>query len=519
MKSFFKLREETTQVTVGDYTTKHFDMCPSAVKLYSKIKDMTVMVHLIVENMMLHDVFFRLEKQAVAQGAIDEDDLEKAQEYADLIMDNAKQMGLEKEHSYIEDVHMARFEKLAGMSSEEDMNEKTLTPAELKKREEVAKAIKRENPNMPMAKKMAIATATAKKVAEAFLTRPAEVKAGEKVAKTTDGDEPLKKAFLTRAAEVRYHAQIAKTKKVTEGVEDMASMGNRTLARIAGTIGHPQSAAAKNELARRRMQNEERVISGGYRDQDGKYHPPKTASSIAKARAAARRAQKAEWDAEDNKILDRAAKMRAKEQRESTNLYSIQHMSSAKLKFHATNNMPHGSYSNKQIKAEHDRRMRTEPDYAKTKASLANTMPVKEELKPTDHKAERLDLINKAAAAGLTVAQRKAMRAAADLHGKAMTDMRYADAARKATKALGTVKESTSTDKLKILARAGLVDQKNVERLIAAFKMLEAGKVLSTQQKDLILSSYSELASIVTGDSMTFQKAKKAVAEAVELGD
>lgn len=406
MKSFFELREENTQLTVGDYTTKHFDMCPSAVKLYSKIKGMTPMVHLVVENMMLHDLFFRLEKQAVAQGAIDEDDLEKAQEYADLIMDNAKQMGLEKEHSYIEDVHMAKFEELADAGEEEEVSEKTLTPAELKKREEVAKAIKRENPNMPMAKKMAIATATAKKVAE--------------------------------------------------GVEDMASMGNRSLSRIAGTIGHPQSAAAKNELARRRMQNEERVISGGYRDQDGKYHPPKTASSIAKARAAARRAQKAEWDAEDNEILDRAAKMRAKEQRESHNLYSIQHMSSAKLKFHATNNMPHGSYSNKQIKAEHDRRMRTEPAYAKTKASLANTMPVT---------------------------------------------------------------ESTSTDKLKILARAGLVDQKNVERLIAAFKMLEAGKVLSQQQKDLILSSYSELASIVTGDSMTFQKAKKAVAEAVELGD
>jgi len=167
MKSFFELREEKTQVTVGDYTTKHFDMCPSAVKLYSKIKNMTVMVHLIVENMMLHDVFFRLEKQAVAQGAIDEDDLEKAQEYADLIMDNARQMDLEKEHSYIEDVHMPKFDKLAGVTvDEEDMNEKTLTPAELKKREEIAKSIERDNPNMPMGKKMAIATATAKRVAE-----------------------------------------------------------------------------------------------------------------------------------------------------------------------------------------------------------------------------------------------------------------------------------------------------------------------------------------------------------------
>ena len=46
------------------------------------------------------------------------------------------------------------------------VEEKTLTPAEKKKREEVAKAIERDNPKMPMDKKMAIATATAKKVAE-----------------------------------------------------------------------------------------------------------------------------------------------------------------------------------------------------------------------------------------------------------------------------------------------------------------------------------------------------------------
>jgi len=46
------------------------------------------------------------------------------------------------------------------------LGEKTLTKPEMKKREEVAKAIERENPGMPMAKKMAIATATAKRVAE-----------------------------------------------------------------------------------------------------------------------------------------------------------------------------------------------------------------------------------------------------------------------------------------------------------------------------------------------------------------
>ena len=64
--------------------------------------------------------------------------------------------------------------KLAGHHSGEDeevyeevkLDEKKLTPAELKKREEIAKSIERDNPNMPMDKKMAIATATAKKVAE-----------------------------------------------------------------------------------------------------------------------------------------------------------------------------------------------------------------------------------------------------------------------------------------------------------------------------------------------------------------
>ena len=39
--------EETTdneQVTIGDYTTRHFDICPSAVELYSNIEDKTDMV-------------------------------------------------------------------------------------------------------------------------------------------------------------------------------------------------------------------------------------------------------------------------------------------------------------------------------------------------------------------------------------------------------------------------------------------------------------------------------------------
>ena len=49
---------------------------------------------------------------------------------------------------------------------EVELDEKTLTPAEMSKREEIAKAMERKHPGMDKAKKMAIATATAKRVAE-----------------------------------------------------------------------------------------------------------------------------------------------------------------------------------------------------------------------------------------------------------------------------------------------------------------------------------------------------------------
>ena len=56
------MMEEQKQVTVGEFTSKHFDICPSAVALYKDIEPSA----LAVESAMLHDLLFKVEKQAIA---------------------------------------------------------------------------------------------------------------------------------------------------------------------------------------------------------------------------------------------------------------------------------------------------------------------------------------------------------------------------------------------------------------------------------------------------------------------
>jgi hypothetical protein len=75
--------------------------------------------------------------------------------------------------------HKSEYSKMrAGMGVDDKattrklVGETHLTPVEMKKREIIAKAMGRENPKMDMAKKMAIATAQAKKVAEGKVPEP-----------------------------------------------------------------------------------------------------------------------------------------------------------------------------------------------------------------------------------------------------------------------------------------------------------------------------------------------------------
>lgn len=89
------------------------------------------------------------------------DGIKVGEHLTDTDLDDVADMGAKIYHRTAKGDHHWK-----GDVKEEALDEKKLTPAEMKKREQVANALKRENPNMPMAKKMAIATATAKRVAE-----------------------------------------------------------------------------------------------------------------------------------------------------------------------------------------------------------------------------------------------------------------------------------------------------------------------------------------------------------------
>lgn len=114
------MEESDTQVTIGEYATRHFDMCPSAAALYKDILNKTDMIHLVVESLMLHDLLFKLEKQAISMDAADEEMVIKAKHYADMIMAIATQMNLVQEHSYVQG-HVDAITKLTSDTTTEDL--------------------------------------------------------------------------------------------------------------------------------------------------------------------------------------------------------------------------------------------------------------------------------------------------------------------------------------------------------------------------------------------------------------
>ena len=111
--------QDSLEVDVYGYQTKHFDVCPGAQSLYKRIvdEDLVKDKDLVTRTAKLHDALFALEKTALEDGAT-ELDVEAAQLMADQIMEMAKMMGLESEHQYVQ----GHVEKVKGAVKGE-MNE------------------------------------------------------------------------------------------------------------------------------------------------------------------------------------------------------------------------------------------------------------------------------------------------------------------------------------------------------------------------------------------------------------
>lgn len=129
-----------------------------------------------------------------------------------------------------------------------DLVEKTLTPAEKKKREEVAKAIERENPNMPMGMKMAIATKTAKRIAEGSGENSGEWKpTGKKAKHIGTGEDTYEYAKVDKEGKRTGERHYRNVQGKVMG-EELDELNQMTLQRYAskayrvGMQGGPKSA-------------------------------------------------------------------------------------------------------------------------------------------------------------------------------------------------------------------------------------------------------------------------------------
>lgn len=72
--------------------------------------------------------------------------------------------------------------------------------------------------------------------------------------------------------------------------------------------------------------------------------------------------------------------------------------------------------------------------------------------------------------------------------------------------------------KVKQLANLGLVGKADVMKLMMAMKSISDGKEVKPQHRKIIFDAFADLIDLVTGDTMVFQKAKKAVKEEVDEG-
>jgi hypothetical protein len=134
-----------------------------------------------------------------------------------------------------------------------DILEKTLTSKEKSKREEIATAIERENPSMPMGKKMAIATAQAKKVAE-------ETDLDEAALKYATVDPKQVKAVLTAHRATGESARHMGDGKIAYSGKKLVTSQNESVEELDEAVAkdhydmhHKRAMSALNDIGKHLM--------------------------------------------------------------------------------------------------------------------------------------------------------------------------------------------------------------------------------------------------------------------------
>lgn len=94
---------DSGEIAVGNYQTRHYDMCPSATKLYKDIDTRVTDLELAERTAKMQDVLFYLEKHTVKEmQSATQEDVMMAENLAEQIMAMASMMNLKSEHDYIQ---------------------------------------------------------------------------------------------------------------------------------------------------------------------------------------------------------------------------------------------------------------------------------------------------------------------------------------------------------------------------------------------------------------------------------